>query len=209
MFMLPDGAVQASPCHPRRRLVLAALAAFACAGAHAAAATVEFAGVAIPEAYQIDGRALVLNGYGLRTVTFLKIKAYVAALYLPQKSYDPAAIFASSGPKVVVVHYLHSGSKAQVESRYREGEMENCGDGSCDRSLEVDFERLVAAAPAVEPGHTTVFVITDRNLRVSFNGQPMQQFGNGALARLMLAGFIGPHPPTPDLKANLLGIMKP
>jgi len=208
MFMLPEAAHQA-PHHYRRRLFCAALVACAAGRIRPASANLELAGVSIPEAYQIDGRTLVLNGYGLRTISFLRIKAYVAALYLPQKSYDPAAIFASPGPKVVIVHYLHSGSKSQVESRYREGERENCEDGSCDRSLEADFERLVAAAPAVEPGHFTVFVMTDKSLRVSFNGRPLQEFGNGGLSRLMLAGFIGPHPPTPDLKANLLGIMRP
>src|SRR4051794_11205974 len=133
MFTLTDGAQPLPrPWMPTRRLLI--FAALAWLGIAPASAMVQFAGVSIPETYQIDGRTLVLNGYGLRAVTFLKIKAYVAALYLPQKSFDPEAIFASPGPKVVVVHYLHSGSKSQVESRYREGEMENCGDGSCDRA---------------------------------------------------------------------------
>ena len=119
------------------------------------AGAVDLVGVHIPEAYQIDGRTLVLNGYGLRTLTFLRIKIYVAALYLPGKTDDSKAILASAGPKVVVVHYLHGGSKAQVQRRFREGEQENCGDGSCDSSFQGDFERLLAAVPAVAPGDTT------------------------------------------------------
>ncbi|MBS0641232.1 MAG: chalcone isomerase family protein [Acetobacteraceae bacterium] len=169
----------------------------------------ELAGVHIPDTYSIDGRTLVLNGYGLRSLTFLRIKLYVAALYVPVKTYDPAAILASPGPVVVVVHYLRNGTKEQVESRFREGAEENCGNGGCDMSQQAEFERLVAAAPPVAPGDTTAFVITDKNLRVSFSGRPMQTFGRGPLAKLMLAGFIGPHPPTVDLKANLLGLEKP
>jgi hypothetical protein len=168
----------------------------------------QMSGVEIPDTYQIDGRTLVLNGYGLRTFTFLHIKIYVAALYLPQKTSDPQAILTSPGPKLVIVRYIHSGSKDQVQSRYREGEMENCGDGGCDKALEGDFERLVNAAPAVEPGDSTAFVVTDKSLRVSFNGRPLEQYGRGALGNLILAGFIGVHPPSPELRASLLGLVK-
>lgn len=173
--------------------------------AHAA----ELAGVRVPETYPVDGRTLVLNGYGLRTLTFLRIKLYVAALYLVQKSYDPDAIMASSGPKAVVLHFVRAGSREQVQSRYREGAEENCGAGQCDRSLQADFERLVATAPAVEPGDTLAYIVTEKGLRVSFNGQQPAVYPNPTLGRLMLAGFIGQHPPTPDLRANLLGLQKP
>jgi hypothetical protein len=169
----------------------------------------QIAGVDIPDTYQIDGQTLVLNGSALRTLTFLHIKIYVAALYVPQKTNDPQAILASRGPKVVVVHYIHGGSKEQVESRYREGEMENCGDGGCDKALEADFERLVAAAPAVQPGDSTAFVVTDKGLRVSFNGRPLEHYGQPALGNLILSGFIGAHPPSPEFRAYMLGLLKP
>ncbi len=167
------------------------------------------AGVEVPESYQVDGHSLVLNGYGLRTLTFLRIKIYVAALYLPRKAYDPQAIMASAGPTVVVVHYLHSGTQEQVQARYREGEQENCGDGSCDMSLQGDFERLLSVVPPVEPGDTTDFVVTEKSLRISFNGRPLAPFGRGALGNIILAGFIGSHSPTPELRAGLLGLMTP
>ena len=169
----------------------------------------QIAGVEIPETYQIDGQTLVLNGYALRTLTFLHIKIYVAGLYLSQRTNDPQAILASRAPKVVVVHYIHGGTKEQVEGRYREGEMENCGNGGCDKSLEADFERLVAAAPAVEPGDRTEFVVTEKGLRVSFNGRPLEHFGQWALGNLILTGFIGPHAPSPEFRGYLLGLLKP
>lgn len=163
----------------------------------------------MPETYQVDGHSLVLNGYGLRTLTFLHIKIYVAALYLPRKTDDPNAILASPGPKVVVVHYLHHGSQEQVQARYREGEQENCGDGGCDISLQGDFERLLNAVPPVEPGDTTDFVVTEKSLRISFNRRPLEPFGRGTLGNLILAGFIGNRSPTPELRAGLLGLMTP
>ena len=200
------------PVSPRRGLRILVLAVILCSAwpfTSSRASAVELAGVQVPETYQIDGKSLVLNGYGLRTLSFLRIKLYVAALYLPQKTYDPAEIFASAGPKVVVLHFVHSGSREQVQSRYREGADENCGDGSCDRSLQAEFERLVASAPPVVPGDTLAYIVTDKSLRVSFNGRPADTYQSPKLGNMMLAGFIGPHPPTVDLKANLLGIMKP
>ena len=210
MVMIPS-CVSVASIRCRRRPVLALAAALWAASlvtpAHASA--VELAGVQVPDTFHVDGKSLVLNGYGLRTLSFLRIKLYVAALYLPQKTYDPQAIFASPGPKVVVLHFIHRGSREQVQSRYREGAEENCGDGSCDRSLQADFDRLVASAPPVEPGDTLAYIVTDKSLRVSFNGRPADTYQSPKLGNMMLAGFIGPHPPTMDLKANLLGIMKP
>src|SRR5690348_11833833 len=45
-------------------------------------------------------------------------------LYLPKRSSDARAILVSPGPKVVSLHYIRSGSKEQVQDRYREGEGE-------------------------------------------------------------------------------------
>ena len=54
------------------------------------ASALEVAGVSVPESYLLDGKTLVLNGAGVRTKTFLKVKVYVGALYLPQHSTDAA-----------------------------------------------------------------------------------------------------------------------
>ena len=160
----------------------------------------------IPDTYQLDGKTLVLNGAGLRTLTVLKIRAYIVALYLPQPMHDPEAILKSPGPKVAVVHYLHSASQDQVQERYRTGEKNNCGHGECDKSLEGDFERLVSAVIPVEPGDTTVFATTPKGLRVSFSGKPFESFGQPALGNLIIKGFIGEHAPTPEFRAAVLGL---
>jgi Chalcone isomerase-like len=157
----------------------------------------------------MDGQTLVLNGAALRTLTVLKVRIYIVALYLPRKMRDPAAILAAPGPKVALVHYIHSGTKEQVQDRFRTGEKNNCGDGSCDKSLEPDFERLVSAAEAVEPGDTTAFAVTSKGLQVSFNGRPFQSFGKPALGNQIINGFIGPHAPTAEFRATLLGLPAP
>jgi hypothetical protein len=62
------------------------------------------------------------------------------------------------GPKVMALHDIHSGSKKQVQDRYREGEKVNCGNRGCDASQQGDFEKLVASALPVQEGDITNFV---------------------------------------------------
>ena len=62
------------------------------------ASALEISGVKVPDSIQVDGKPLVLNGAGLRTRSFLKVKVYVGALYLTQRSTDAAAIVALDAP---------------------------------------------------------------------------------------------------------------
>jgi hypothetical protein len=163
------------------------------------------AGVTVPDTYTVNGQALVLNGAGLRTLTIFRVGIYVAALYLPQPMHDAAAILASSGPKVLRLFFLHAGSKEQVDKEYRLGEANNCGQGQCAATDEADFERLVAAAPAVEPGDTTTYIFSAGGVRVLANDRSIGDYADRDLADRLLAGFIGPHPPSEALRSGLLG----
>jgi hypothetical protein len=191
---------------PRRWLFMVALLLTAALCMAPAARAATLADVQVPDTLQVDGKPLVLNGVGLRTLTFLRIKIYVASLYLPKKSNDAKAILASPGPKVMSLHYIHSGSKEQVQDRYREGEKVNCGNGGCDASLQSDFDKLVASALPVREGDITNFVVTKEGFRVIFNGRPVVSFNDSRLGNMIIEGFIGAHPPSEDLRAGLLGV---
>ena len=185
-----------------RKLLAALLCAALASGAFAATLN----GVTLRDTYPMNGQTLVLNGIGLRTLTIFKVKIYVAGLYLAQRSHDAQQILASPGPKVLVLRFLHAGSKAEVEKEYRAGEAQNCGNGECAPTDETDFERLVAAAPAVEPGDTTTYIFTGAGVQVYANQTLIGNFANKDLAYRLLAGFIGDHPPSPELKQALLGL---
>jgi hypothetical protein len=170
----------------------------------AAAATLD--GVTLPDTYAVDGQSLVLNGIGLRTLTIFQIRAYVAGLYLPQPSHDAQQILASTGPKVIILKFIRGASKERIERQYRAGEAVNCGDGGCDPADEGDFERLVAAAPAVSPGDTSTYVFTSKSVRVFANDRMIDEFTNRDLAFRLLSGFIGNRPPSQELRRQLLGL---
>ena len=81
-----------------------------------AAHAVTLDGVTLPDAYPIGGgQTLTLNGIGVRTLTVFNVKVYVAGLYLAAPSHDAQQIMASSSAKVLVLQFLHAGSKAEIE----------------------------------------------------------------------------------------------
>ncbi len=162
-------------------------------------------GVTVPDTYTADGQTLRLNGIGVRTLTIFSVKIYVAALYLAAPSHDAGQILKSSSPRVLTLTFLHAGSKADIQKEYREGEKTNCGNGGCNPADEGDFERLVAAAPAVAVGDTSTFIFTPKGFRVLANGRDIGDYANPDLGERVLAGFIGEHPPSAALRAALLG----
>jgi hypothetical protein len=189
----------------RRRLVLAAVLLTASLSIAPTAGATVLNGVDVADTMRIDGHNVVLNGVGLRTLTFLKVKIYVAALYLPKKDSNAQAILASPGPKVIALHHIHSGSKQQVQDRYREGEKVNCGGGGCDSALQADFDRLLASAEPVGEGDLTLYIVTDKSFRVVFNGREVIAFTGDRLGNMIIDGFIGARPPSEELRAALLG----
>lgn len=171
-----------------------------------AAQAADLAGLSLPDTFTVHGQSLVLNGLGLRTLTIFSIRAYIAGLYLPQPSHDAQQILTSAQPRVLILRYLRSASKARVETEYRTGEARNCGQGGCAASDEADFERLVAAAPAVVRGDTSTYIFTAAGVQVFANERLIGDFANKDLAYHLLAGFIGSHPPSQDLRRRLLGL---
>ncbi len=207
LYSVPHGT---QPRTKRRRFVFgAAMVLMLTISLASRAGAYVLADVDIPDTYNLNGHTLVLNGAGLRTLTLLKIKAYIVALYLPKQSHDPEAILASPGPKVLVLYYIHSGTKEQVQDRYREGERVNCGGGGCDTSLQGDFDRLVNAVIPVSPGDKTTYVITDKTFRADTNGHELASFNDPRLGNMIINGFIGPHAPSEELRAGVLGLPPP
>ncbi len=172
---------------------------------NAIAATLD--GVTLPDRYPVaGGQTLALNGIGVRALTVFNVKIYVAGLYLAQPNHDPKQILQSSGPKVLVLQFLHAGSKAEIEKEYRLGEKTNCGDGGCNPADEGDFERMVAAAPAVKVGDTSTYIFSSRGFQVLANNRVIGTYTNTDLGMRVLSGFIGDHPPSTDLRSALLGL---
>jgi hypothetical protein len=79
-------------------------------------------GVKLVDKASVGGQDLVLNGAGIRTRAFFKV--YVAGLYVPAKSADPAAILAK-GPRRIQLNLLRDLSGEQFVGALIDGLKEN------------------------------------------------------------------------------------
>lgn len=182
-----------------RGLALAATICAPFAMAHAAA----LAGISMPDTRSVDGRQMQLNGIGLRTYSILGVKIYVAGLYLERRSDNPDAIRRSPETKMLDIRFLRDVGAADARQAWREGFDSNCK-APCYLDPG-DVQRFLAAVPDVHSGDESTLLFTPQGVQITMNGRPAGQIADPHFADAMLATFIGPEPPTPRLKRELLG----
>jgi Chalcone isomerase-like len=162
----------------------------------------ELDGVQLPDTMQVDGKTLKLNGFGLRTYSFLGIHIYVAGLYLENLSTDPEGIIRSRETKLLTVRFQRSVSAEDARKAWREGFANNC---QAPRHLDpADVERFLAEVPAMQNGDNYSLLFTQYGATVSVNGQRIGTIGQRQFADAILATFLGPRPASPHLKQELL-----
>jgi len=82
----------------------------------------ELAGVTLDDTIRIGEETVELAGMGIRTKTFLKIKVYVAGLYMKDRSSDPAQIIGSDQAKAVVMSFLYKEVEGEkLQESWRDG----------------------------------------------------------------------------------------
>jgi len=77
-------------------------------------------GVNFPDKVTVLGKELVLNGMGIRKATFLKIKVYIGALYLDQKSKEPNSFLATNAPKQIIMHFVRDADAKKLTEAFSE-----------------------------------------------------------------------------------------
>ncbi len=158
--------------------------------------------VTLPDTAQAGSTNLVLNGMGLRTKFMVKV--YVAGLYLPQKSSDPAAILKADLPKRIVMHFVRDVSKSQLTDGFSESFEANTPDTA--KTLKPDIDRFFAALDAVKDGQELTFTyIPVTGTTVAMQGKEKLTIATPAFAEMLFSVWLGPKPPNANLKKGLLG----
>ena len=162
------------------------------------------AGVKLPDRIELAGQPLLLNGAGVRSKFFIKV--YVGALYLRQRSRDPARILAMPGARSMRMFMLYKKVGAgKIRDGWRDGFEANLDDAQFAALLPrlQRFNRLfpdLRKGDRVEmnylPGQGTQLRINDRTLG-SIEGE---DFFNA-----LLSVWIGDEPADKDLRRGLLG----
>ena len=96
------------------KLAVAVIALILSSVLHAA----EVGGVRLDDRISLGGQELSLNGAGIRSRAIFKI--YVASLYVPQKTADPASVLAK-GPRRIQLNLLRTLSAEQLAEALNDG----------------------------------------------------------------------------------------
>ena len=187
----------------RRTILGLAIAAAVMTGAGQAEAGKK-AGVTMPDTITVAGRSLILNGMGLREATFLKIDVYVAGLYLEHASSSPAAIIAADEVKQLVLRFVRDVDRADIVEAWNAGFAGNATVPVA--TLRPLIDRLNGWMPKFSDGDTLTFrYVPGDGVTVEINGARKGVINDANFARSLFAIWLGPKPPTADLKRGLLG----
>ena len=183
-----------------RRFIVATLAVVLAASLSASAK--ELADVTMPDTLSAGGKTLQLNGLGLRKKAMFKV--YVGALYLETPSKDAAAILGSTQAKVVRMHFLRDLSKEQLTDAFKEGFEANAKEKAAAQKSNID--RFLAMLSAVKQGEEIGFsYVPGTGTTVTKGDQSVGVIEGKDFGDMLYAVWLGPVPPTEDLKKGMLG----
>ena len=158
------------------------------------------ADVSLPDTAAVGGKSLVLNGMGLRTKLFIKV--YVAGLYVEAKSKNATALVYADAPKQIVLKFIYSPSASQMQGAFREG-FENNG---APAALKPSIDKFLAAVPGAKKGdEMAITYLPGTGTTLSFNGKDLVTVPGADFMRAAFNIWLGPKPPTDDLKTGMLG----
>lgn len=160
--------------------------------------------IQFPDTVKAGSADLVLNGLGIRKATLLRIKVYVGALYLPQKSADAAAILSANGRWRLVLHFVRDVDAGDIRDAFQDGFQKAAGEKF--GSLQTRIAALNAQVVDFKSGQALAFTRDPATgVTVDVNGKGGSTIEGADFAGALLAIWLGAKPPNEDLKTGLLG----
>ena len=160
--------------------------------------------VQMPEKVKVGTRPLVLNGMGTRKATFLKVKVYVAGLYLESPSKDPSQILDSNQFKRLDMQFVHDAPVEKINSAWSDSFKVNCKT-QCEE-LRPSLEKLNGFMASMKENDRMLFTFYPDALEIRVKDQPPQRIEGKEFQRIILATWLGAEPPNESLKTGLLGL---
>jgi chalcone isomerase-like protein len=183
--------------HALGAMLVALFAAGAATGA-------EVGGVRLEDRISVGGRALVLNGAGVREKLVLKL--YVVALYLPQPAKDLRAVFAS-GPRRIQMVLLHTVPSSEIVDALLDTMADNSSAAEL-AAVKPQTNQLVALIKPfrqVKQGDIVTLDFVDGGTNLGWNGKFRGRIPGEAFNRALTRIWLGDKPVQTDLKKALLG----
>lgn len=196
-----------APVISRRGLLLGAACAFLPLGRALAAEPITVEGVTFAGRVAVAGQDLVLNGVGLRAVSWLK--GYAAGLYIGTRARSAPQVLAATGAKRLQLRMLQDVDMEEFVKAFDKGVARNSPAAElpvlADRMARFDvILRTVGQVKKRDvidldwlPGRGLQFALNGQTRGVPIPGEDLY----AALLRI----FIGERPADPELKIGLLG----
>ena len=164
----------------------------------------ECKGANFADQLQVDGSSLTLNGLGLRLATALKVKVYVAGLYVAKTSGDPSAILGATTPSELILQLVRNVDADDLRKGWNEGFEKNAKDQL--PALKERIAILNGWMPSVKTGDRLTFIHKPgTGIEVEVNGAMKGTIEGDDFAKAFLSIWLGAYPPNPEVKAGLLG----
>ncbi|HNY64855.1 MAG TPA: chalcone isomerase family protein [Deltaproteobacteria bacterium] len=166
--------------------------------------SMEVAGVNMADTISAGGTTLTLNGAGLRTKFF--IKAYIAGLYLAQKSNNAAAIVAADQPMAIRL-YINSKmiTSDKMEAATKEGFQNATKGNTAPIQAKIDSFMATFKEP-LKVGDIFDFVnVPGKGVEIYKNGTLKNTVAGLDFKKALFGIWLGDKPAQDDLKAKMLG----
>ncbi|MGH9364058.1 MAG: chalcone isomerase family protein [Thermoanaerobaculia bacterium] len=162
----------------------------------------ELAGATLPDTIKTGEVTLKLNGLGLRKKAMFKV--YVGGLYLESPSKDAGAILATDQARAIRMHFLRDLTKTQLVEAFQEGFDSNAKDKTGQKTA---FDKLLALVPDVKEGDTLTFTyVPGKGTALQAGNKELGVFEGKGLGEAVFSIWLGPKPPSEDLKKGMLGM---
>ncbi len=159
-------------------------------------------GVQIENSTTVNGQALQLNGFGLRSKMFGKI--YIGSLYLTQKTKSPKDVINVQGTKLLRLNFLHSRiPKDKFAEAINEGFVKNVGFFS--KSAEAQRLRALFTRDFLKGDVLDLVFTPEGGLVVKHNGTELGVIESKQLQNALLKTFFGIYPMDEAMRAGMLG----
>ena len=165
------------------------------------------AGQRVEDQIQLGRQDLQLNGLGIRSIFFFR--AYVAGLYLVQKTQNGSTAISASGPKRLQLRMLLDVSAQDINQALVDGMRKNVNDAQWAAMQErvAVFSATINALGNTRSGDTIdLDFVPERGLSLAINGKAQNVLIAGAdFYQALLAIFVGDDPVDTRLRNGLLG----
>ena len=162
------------------------------------------AGVTMPDTVKVGEKQLALNGMGLREATVFKVDVYVAGLYLETVSSDPGRILAANEAKRLVLRFKREVDRDDIVKAWTAGFKGNATVPLATIQPQIDQLNRWMATFAEGDSLTFTFV-PGEGVAVDVGNLRKGVIKGDDFARSLFAIWLGPKPPSGDLKKGLLG----